>query len=129
METNQRLRGNHVLLRAGTLRLLLPQHEVGPALHVEEADDVIALSERMALLPERPQGRHVACTLGNVGDGSRAWCWDDLRVLIEADLPLHAIPAALLGAGTPVRRFALVDGDVAYACDARTLAAFAMGVA
>ena len=132
----RRLRGHFVLLRAGALRLLLPQADVGAAGHVEGAAraaarpgplraavdgavrEVAALSEDMALLADCPAGRRVACVIGGHGP---AWCWDDLRVLIGLDVRLHAVPGELLAASSPVRHFAVVDGQVAFVGDASVL--------
>ena len=53
-----RLRGNFVLLRADTLRLLLPQHEVGAAEYIEGAP-----------------GPGSAGGLFEYGDGDGPWPW------------------------------------------------------
>jgi hypothetical protein len=136
------VRGNFVLLRAGTLRLLLPQEDVGAAEYLEarpvpgarpgvmrlEQDGtsrrLVAPSARMALLAECPAERFVVATLSG-GDGT-LWCWDDLQVLIEVQLRTVPIPPVLVAPHTPVDRYAEHQGEIAFMCSARHLAEFAL---
>ena len=135
------LRGNFVMLRAGDLRLLLPQGEVGAAgyldarpvpgdtpglLRSSAPDDdrcFAALSAQMTLLPQCPPERFV---VASIGDTSVHWCWDELRVLIDVQLQPHALPAVLVAPHTPVHQYAEHDGELAYLCDGHSLAGFAM---
>jgi hypothetical protein len=138
------VRGNFVLLRAGTLRLLLPQEDVGAAEYLDarpvasahpgilllEQDgatrQLVALSERMALLAECPAGRFVAATLGG-GDGT-LWCWDDLQVLIDLQLRPQPLPEVLVAPHTPVDSYAQHQGEIAFLCDAGRLAEYALAL-
>ena len=135
------LRGNFVMLRAGDLRLLLPQAEVGAAGYLDTRpvpgdapgflrsiapdDDrcFAALSAQMTLLPQCPPERFV---VANIGDSGVAWCWDELRVLIDVQLQPHALPAVLVAPHTPVRQYAEHDGEIAFLCEAGKLAGFAL---
>jgi hypothetical protein len=136
------LRGNFVLLRAGALRVLLPQGDVGAAeylparpqptgepgiLRVEGSEGrcFAALSAGMTLLDECPAERFVVATLGSESDGL-AWCWDDLQVLIDLELKPRPLPQVLLAPSTPVTQYAEVAGDIVYVCGAQPLAAFAL---
>ena len=133
------LHGDFVLLRSGRLRLLLPQAEVGAAEYLDPrplpserpglllAGDrcVAALSEQMTLLPECPPARFIVAALGD-GAERIGWCWDELRVLIGVDLTAIALPPMLVGAHTPVDRYAEHDGELAYLCSAERLAGFAL---
>ena len=136
------LRGNFVMLRADTLRVLLPQSEVGAAEYLEERpqptgepgllrlpDDTCnrkfaALSGRMTLLAACPDGRFVAATLG--GREEPAWCWDELKVLIDTELHPKPLPAVLVTPLTPVESYVEYEGSLAYLCSAGRLAGFAL---
>lgn len=137
-------RGNYVLLTADTLHLLLPQDEVGAAEYLEgelEACEepgllrlrgtesprrFAALSTQMTLLPQCPPGRFLITPLGD-GTDNLGWCWNELKILIDAKLPIHPIPAVLLTPATPVDRYVEVEGKFAYLCSARQLKSFALG--
>jgi hypothetical protein len=124
------LRGNFVLLRAGRLRLLLPQQDVGAAeyLDTETAErSLVALSARMTLLPERPPERFVVAPLN---DGSElGWCWDELQVLIDIELKPQPLPPSLLTRQTPVSHYVEHEGELAYLCSAQRLSEFALTTA
>jgi len=133
-------RGNFVLLRAGALRLLLAQPEVGAAEYLEpppvptavagllrSADPQdrrvhVALSEQLTPLPACPPGRFVGCELAG-GEMPLVWCWDELRVLIDLNFEPIAIPAALLAEGSVVTHYAQVDGAPVFICSAQALCA------
>jgi hypothetical protein len=139
---SEMVRGNFVLLRAGSLRLLLPQEDVGAAEYLDvrpvpgaqtgvmllEQDGavrrLVAPSARMALLAECPTDRFVAATLS--GDDDTLWCWDDLQVLIDVELRTDPIPPVLVAPHTPVDRYAEHQGEIAFLCSARRLAGFAL---
>ena len=115
------LHGDFVLLRAGRLRLLLPQRAEGDA----AGRRIVALSERMTLLPACPPGRFVLTVLG--GDHADiAWAWDELRVLIGVDLAAVRLPAALVAPNTPVDHFVELEGELAFPCSSARLAGFAL---
>lgn len=137
-------RGNYVLLTAGTLHLILPQHEVGAAEYLEgelEASDkpgllklsgeestrrFVALSTQMTLLPHCPPERFVVVSLGDDND-DLSWCWDELLVMINVEFPLHPLPSVLLAPDTPVNQYVEFEGKLAYPCSAHQLCAFALG--
>lgn len=139
------LSGHYVMLRADTLRLLLPQHEVGAAEYIlgatlESSDEpgllrqadgqgahlFAALSAQMTLLPRCPHDRFVATAIGEDSDGV-AWCWNEVQVLIDVELQARPLPAVLLTPNTPVEQYALHAGEIVYLCSARRLREFALG--
>ena len=128
------LRGNFVMLRADTLRLLLPQAEVGGAQYLDpattaqghdEGGRILALSSQMKLLAERPPQRFVVATLEQGGEGRR-WCWDELRVLIDVELRPRALPAVLVASDTPVEHYVEHEGHIAFLCSAHRVNAYAL---
>lgn len=137
------IRGNYVLLRADTLRLLLPQHEVGAAEHLSgrlhaadtagllrQADDpahrrYAALSMQMKLLPSCPADRFVLTRLGKDSD-DLGWCWNDIKVLIDVELRPLPVPAVLMAPYTPVDRFVEHEGAIAYLSSAQRLRTYAL---
>jgi hypothetical protein len=127
IESSETLRGNFVLLRAGVLRLLVPQAEVGAAEYLdrtEEKRSLVALSPRMTLLPECPPERFVAAPLQDGGE--LGWCWDELQVLIDVELQPQPLPPSLLTHSTPVSHYVEHEGELAYLCSARSLSQFAL---
>lgn len=138
------LSGHYVMLRAGTLRLLLPQYEVGAAEYLgaalepgdepgllrqadgQSARRFAALSEQMTLLPNCPSDRFVATALGEDSDGV-AWCWNEVQVLIDVELQARPLPAVLLAPHTPVEQYVEHAGEIVYLCSARRLREFALG--
>ena len=148
-ESTPALRGNYVLLRADTLRLLLPQHEVGAAdylaatlepsdvagLHryAQDADTTAstdarwfaALSKDMELLPTFPSDRFVVTPLAE-GDDGLAWCWNEVKILIDVELHPQTVPAVLAAPYTPVEHFVELDGEFAYLSSAERLRAYAL---
>ena len=136
------LRGNYVLLRADSLRLLLPQHEVGAAEYLasplqasdaagilRQADDpahrrFAALSAQMTLLPQCPVNRFVLTTLGD-DDDDLGWCWNDIKVLIDIELRPQSVPAVLMAPYTPVDCFVDHDGEIAFLSTAQRLRTYA----
>lgn len=137
----RRLKGNFVLLKAGRLQLLLPQHDVGAAEYLSAtpqptaqaglfelpADDtagsrfVAALSPQMGLLEQLPPGRFL---LTSFPSQAGVWmCWDDVKVLIDAEIVPRALPPAMLGAGAPLTEYVEFGDEVAFCCSAERLLA------
>jgi hypothetical protein len=130
------LRGNFVMLRADTLRLLLPQREVGAAEYVEGAPGpgsagglfefgagdgaiaVIALSGRMEPLADWPQGRFVVTQLA-ADDVPLYFAWNETRVLIDALLERRPLPAAMRVAGAPIEGYVEHEGELLFCTTAR----------
>lgn len=137
------MQGDFVMLRAGGLRLVLPQAEVGAAEYLaarpaQAAERGVfriageggerlyaALAQDMTLLADMPAERFVAASLAGDAAGI-GWCWDELRVLIGAKLRSIAVPSALVDGATPVSRYVEVDGEIAFVCSAERLADFAL---
>lgn len=135
--------GNFVLLRAGTLRLLLPQDEVGAAEYAQgaarpagerglfeigeggQARAVVALSGRMDLLAEFPPDRFVLTRL--LGDDCElSFAWDEARVLIDAQLVRHPLPAAMRTPGAPIEGYVERDGEILFCSTAQQVMAAAL---
>lgn len=130
------LHGNFVMLRADTLRLLLPQREVGAAEHIEGAprpgsagglfefgtgDDamaVVALSGRMEPLATWPRERFVVTRLA-AGDAELSFAWNEARVLIDARLERRPLPAAMRVAGAPIEGYVEHEGELLFCTTAR----------
>ncbi len=147
--SEMQLRGNYVLLTADSLRLLLPQHEVGAAEYLEGALEpsaqpgllqlqgvpgerrFAALSARMSLLPNCPPDRFLVSSLGE-GNGAGevesglGWCWNEMKILIDVDLRAQPLPAVLLARHAPVDCYVELDGLLAYPCSADRLQAYAL---
>jgi hypothetical protein len=137
------VRGNFVLLRADSLRLLLPLNQVGAAEYLDHrpvpgrtpgllqvpGDETrrpyAVLSAQLYLLPQCPEDRYVVTTLG--GDEQRiGWCWNEMRVLLDAEVKPLPIPQVLMAGGTPVATYAELDGELVFLCEAEPLTAFAL---
>ena len=136
-----RLSGHYVMLRAGNLRLLLPQADVGAAEYrafeprpsgepgvfsVEfsgEQHAVIAPSERLRRLIAMPMGRFVLTRLSSATGGALWLAWDEVRVLINASLVAFELPPALRAADMPVSNFVELGDDTAFCCDAASVTA------
>jgi hypothetical protein len=121
------MKGNFVMLRAGALRLVLPQHDVGAARYIEagNAGECIALSEGMSMLPARPPERFIAAEFTGEQAGV-AWSWDELRVMIGAQFDPVPVPNALQAEGSPLRAYVEIDGNLAFLCSAEALCNYAM---
>ena len=142
-QAGRTVRGNYVLLRADTLRLLLPQSDIQSTnymqtrpepidgesglLHMPGSDDgavYVALSSDMRLLDACPSDRFVSTRLQ--GDVDVQWCWSEVRVLMDTQLSYEAVPPVLLAPHTPVHEMAAVGDEWAYLCSAEVLQQFAL---
>jgi len=121
------MRGNFVLLRADQLRLVVPQADVGAASYIEMGDGTqcVSLSDTMKLLPGRPAERFIAAEFSGEFAGT-AWCWDELRVLIDVQLEPIAVPKALRAGDSPVQAYVEIDGELAYVCTAESICRYAL---
>ena len=124
-----RMTGNFVVLRADSLRLLLPQQDVGAAEYVErvpcasgqpgvfehgegeQARFVMALSQQMRPLPEFPPGRFVITAL-RAQECELSFAWNEVRVLIDASLLRHPLPPAMRVAGAPIDGYVEHGGEL-----------------
>jgi hypothetical protein len=126
--TTHTLTGDFVLLRAGSLRLVLPQADVGAAAYLDgdaDASTCIALSDEGTPLARRPAGRFIAVSLRG-GDPAVRWCWDEMRVLIASSMRSHAVPDVLLADDALADRYVELDGEVVFVTDATRLTAHAL---
>ena len=121
------MKGNFVLLRAGKLKLVLPQAEVGAAHYIAPGDSMhsVALAESMQLLPQRPAERFIAAEFTGEYAGV-AWCWDEFRVLIGIELHSVPVPTALQATDSPVHAYVEVDGDLAFLCSAQAICRYSL---
>jgi hypothetical protein len=141
--TSRELRGNFVLLRADTLRLLLPQSDVGVATYLDQVPQatdlpglfehrgeageqaVLALSAHMVPLAQYPKDRFlvtpITTPLGDIG-----FCWSEVSVLIDTRLQPQALPTALVAAHAPLKEFVEIDDHVVFCCDAEHVAEYAL---
>ncbi|MCM2252773.1 MAG: hypothetical protein NDJ19_10485 [Ramlibacter sp.] len=137
------LSGNFVLLRADSLRLLLPQQDVGAAQYLEHAprpagepglyevgqgDDlrpVIALSREMKPLARFPADRFVLASLHAAGS-TLSFAWNEVQVLIGATLERRELPAVMRAPGAPVDAYVEHDGHVVLCATAERVISYAM---
>lgn len=135
-------RGNFVVLRAGALRLLLPHDDVGAAEYLGgapvgpaqagvfefevlgERRAVVALSERLRPLERFPAGRFV---LARLHGGEASFAWDEVRVLIDAEVDPRPLPPAMHRAGGPVDGYVQLGGELLLCATASRVLAYAAG--
>lgn len=128
-----------VLLRAGALRLLVPQAQVGAAESIDGApaptgadgwfEDrqgrrLAALSAAMRPLAEFPRDRFVITRL-RVDAADVGLAWDEVRVLIDVPLQRQPLPAAMRGDDGPIDAFVEHEGEVLLCTTAQRLLAYA----
>ena len=141
-----RISGNFVLLRADSLRLLLPQQDVGSAQYMEHelrataqpgvfehgAGDglrrVVALSGRMRPLPGFPGDRFVLASL-RTGDSALSFAWNEVQVLIDAEFERHDLPIAMQVPDAPIVAYVEREGEVALCTSAERVLAYAAAAA
>ncbi len=141
--TSTLLKGTFVLLRADTLRLLLPQDDVGATDHIElapqptdqsgifvhgegdAAQPVVALSAKMRPLAVFPSDRFLLTSLVT-SSGDVAMVWNEVRVLLAAELKLQALPAAMQAPDAPINSYVDLDGELALFTSAERVMAFAL---
>ncbi|HMA08872.1 MAG TPA: hypothetical protein VKP68_13450 [Ramlibacter sp.] len=134
--------GNFVMLRADSLRLLLPQQEVGAAEYIEQAPralpqpgwfeygsgegarPVIALSGQMTPLVAFPADRFVL-TRFSLDGSDLLFAWNEVRVLIEAQLQAHLLPPSMRTADGPISGYVERDGEVLLCSTAGQVMAYA----
>jgi hypothetical protein len=135
------LRGNFVLLQADGLRLLLPQHDVGSAEYLDQTPrasalpglfelepdaesqtrSIAALSPQMDLLPEFPVKRFLMTSL--CGQDDIALCWNEVRVMIDAEVHPQPLPPVMLPPEAPLREFVELADGIAFCCTGERLLA------
>ncbi|MEO5669144.1 MAG: hypothetical protein ABIR26_00505 [Ramlibacter sp.] len=138
-------RGNFVLLRAGTLRLLLPQDQVGDAEYVEHTvrptetpglfaygDEggqrlVVALSDHMLGLSEFPRDRFVLTRLANTRY-DLSFAWHEVRVLIDTTLERRQLPAPLGADAGPIEDYTMIDDEPVLCSTAEAVVSFTLAL-
>lgn len=139
---SERLQGDYVLLRADTVRLLLPQTQLLDIVHLQNrattsahcitqpaelitvADGVEAstqhfqyatLSDELALLPDVPVNRFVVTT--HQQTGAVYWCWSEVQLLNNLSLMSQLLPPIVRTELTPFQGIVtLADGKQAFTC-------------
>jgi hypothetical protein len=130
------LKGHHVMVRAGSLRLLLPHTSVGVAEYGRRAyvptpepgvfaididgalERAMAASELLAPLAHWPHERFVITRIGDA-DKDACWlAWDEVRVFIQPDFCVRPLPPALRSPGMPVTAYVEFAGDIMLCADA-----------
>lgn len=134
-----KMRGDFVLLRADSLRLLVPQRDVSSTEYIDQrpvataepgvfvlgdkpggAQAVLALSAQMDLLGTFPPDRFVLTRF----TGSRqetALAWTEVRVLIDTELEFHAMPAIMQGKVELIDAYVEIDRELAFCTTAQRM--------
>ena len=134
----------YVFLRAGKLRLLVPQTEIGVIGHLEGRpepsgmpgllavpgrDDAcyLVLDEEFRLMESCPEDRYVTTSLPSADGMETLWVWNEARVLLDFDGVIEDMPDVLLRSASPLRRFTLLEEQPVFVCSAETLNNLALG--
>lgn len=135
------VRGNFVLLTADTLRLLLPQSDVGQASYLDEEPRdsgldglfeigspdaprlAAALSPQLRPLPKFPGKRFVLTGLTAQDDIVLAW--DEVKVLIDIELRPRPLPGPCLSPEAPLREYVEIGAGLAFCCSGERLLTYA----
>jgi len=138
-----KMRGNFVLLRADSLRLLLPQQDVSSTEYIDsapastseagifsysEADTtrkVVALSDQMYALARFPADRFLLTQLAKDGQ-ALSFAWNEVRVLIDAELEQHSLPTVMQGPDALVDSYLELDGELVFCMSAQRLVSYAI---
>ena len=134
-----KMRGDFVLLRADSLRLLIPQRDVSSTEYIDQApvataepgifvfgdgqgteQAVLALSEQMARLDRFPPDRFVLTRFTGPRQET-ALAWTEVRVLIDAELEFHALPAVMQGGGGLIDAYVEIDRELAFCTTAQRM--------
>jgi hypothetical protein len=136
---SSKMRGNFVLLRADTLRLLLPQKDISSTEYIEttpsdtaaagifsygEADNaarnVVALSDQMHALAAFPGDRFLLTQLAD-DQNELSFAWNEVRVLIDTELEQHALPIVMQGPNAMIDSYLELDGELVFCISAQHL--------
>jgi hypothetical protein len=82
-----------------------------------------ALSSRMTLLDAFPADRTLVTALAGT---PIAWCWSELKVLIDTAVQPRSIPRVLFAPDMPVHEVVEHDAGLAFVCSAQALCAYAV---
>ena len=132
-----RVRGNYVLLRGDTLRLLLPQEDVESTEYLEDVPSatekagvfvwthpadaprrVLALADRMTVATRFPEDRFLVSRLQGESQ-DLFFAWSEVRVLIDAEIDCFPLPQAMRTSSPLVDAYTELEGEVAFCTDAR----------
>jgi hypothetical protein len=135
----RRIRGDYVLLRADSLHLLVPQRDVLLTEYREQMPQatsgagiftmadasgteqpVAALSSQMTLLEQFPEDRLLLTRFAGAGRRA-ALAWSEVRVLIDTELELHALPDIMRNDAGPIEAYVELDRELAFCTTAQRL--------
>ena len=127
------VRGDFVVLRADSLSLLLPQHDVNVSEYLEQAPSptdsngiyalgevdgrtqrVAALSSEMKLMHEFPAGRFVLTRLS--GSQDLLLAWNEVRVMMDTAFEFCPLPEVLRGRVGLIDAYVVLDDGVVAFC-------------
>lgn len=133
------LRGNFVMLRADSLHLLLPQHEVESAGLLEhelqptatpgvfeygaavESRRVLAPSAQLRPLEVFPNDRFV---LTRLAGHAMYFAWNEVKVLIDTALEIHPLPTVMQRRDGVIAGYVSLGEVLAYRADADRVVSF-----
>jgi len=134
-----RMRGDYVLLRADSLRLLMPQRDLVATEYREQLpaataaagifaldDDhggrrqVLALSVQLKPLDRFPQDRFLLTRFAGSGLGATL-AWNEVRVLIDTELEFHALPEVMQGGDGVIDAYVEIDQELAFCTTAQRM--------
>lgn len=138
-----------MLLRADTLRLLLPVEEVGPAEQLGEMPlptgepglfevpgdattggamrFAAALSAHMQPVADMPSDRFIVTPFP--AQPGVVLAWNEARLLPTAAVRLQSLPEAMCAPESPLAQFAEIEGEVVFTASAERLLGYAFGAA
>jgi hypothetical protein len=134
-----RMRGNFVLLRADSLRVLLPQQDLSSTEYIDSAPSdtsepcifsyseagseprkVVAVSGQMQPLERFPGDRFLLTQLVDE-EHTLSFAWNEMRVLIDVELEQHALPAVMQGSGALIDSYVELDGELVFCMSAQRM--------
>jgi hypothetical protein len=141
---SSRMRGNFVLLRADSLRLLLPQQDMSSTEYIDSTPlttgdagiftytesggtprKVVALSSDMQALATFPGDRILLTQLSD-DQNSLSFAWNEMRVLIDAELEQRALPAVMQGARALIDSYVELDGELVFCMSSQIMVSQAL---
>lgn len=134
---SERLQGDYVLLRADSLRLLVPQSNLTNIIHLQDRltvaeqcikdpkqlliqqsdqeQQLLALSEDLTLLSAVPKNRFVMTQ--HTQTATIHWCWTEVQLFNHLDMKCEQLPPIVRTDITPIDAIVtLADGKQAFVC-------------
>lgn len=104
----------------------LPQLSLNPkktstSVTLPESSYYIALSSQLQLMTYCPQNRFLLTTLAGT---DWQWCWDNVEVLLDANINITRIPERLACDYTPVLGLVMMDGKPVFQTSAERILAY-----